>query len=128
MEEISEESEAEPKMEIIGNVPEGETESNVGEESGTQSRQGVAGEEISSEGTESKQEVIGTGFESRPEASEKEDEKKFENEATRLLGDGDASKIGEWEMVNKSHDMSAELSRVRKQTLFGVKRLCCSVM
>ncbi|CAB3981740.1 Hypothetical predicted protein [Paramuricea clavata] len=128
LEEISEESEAEPKMEIIGNVPEGETESNVGEESGTQSKPEVAGEEIASEGTESKQEVIGTGFESRPEASEKGDENKFENEATRLLGDGDASKIGEWEMVNKSHDMSVELSRVRKQTLFGVKRLCCSVM
>jgi hypothetical protein len=128
LEGISEESGAEMKPEIIENVPEDKSESKL-EESGTYSKPEVTdeqtgtdpNEEVTSERTEK---VMGTEFESRPEVSEK----KGENEATMLLGDGDASKAGEWEMVNKSYDMSVELSRVRKQTFFSVKRLCCSVM
>lgn len=67
--------------------------------------------------------------ESKPEEdNDGASEMKDENEAAKLLGGDDVSKLGEWEMVNKSYDMSVELQRVRKQTLFGVKRLCCSVM
>ena len=129
LEEINEESEAEPKLEIVENVPEDNQESKLGEGSGT--KQDAADEET---GTESKEEakpeeselkpdILGSGSESGLEASVKD-----VNEDTRLLGDGDVSKVGEWEMLNKSYDMSVELSRVRKQTLFSVKRLCCSVM
>lgn len=116
LEGISEESEAESK------------EKSTKDES--ESKPLVVGE-----GTkiESKPEVFveGTGIESKSEVSGSElepSEKKDENEATKLLGNEDASKVSEWEMVDKSYDMSVELSRVRKQTLFGVKRLCCSVM
>jgi hypothetical protein len=131
LEGISEESGTETKPEIIENVPEDKSEFKP-EEPGTYSKHKVTDEgttsngEVTSEKTETEltPKVVGAEFESRPEVSEK----KGENEATTLLGDGDASKAGEWEMVNKSYDMSVELSRVRKQTFFSVKRLCCSVM
>ena len=134
LEGISEESGTETKPEIIGDVPEDKSESKLREGSGIDSKPEVTDEEtgttsngeVTSEKTETEltPKVVGAEFESRPEVSEK----KGENEATTLLGDGDASKAGEWEMVNKSYDMSVELSRVRKQTFFNVKRLCCSVM
>ncbi len=133
LEGISEESGTETKPEIIGDFPEDKSEFKP-EEPGTYSKHKVTDEvtgttsngEVTSEKTETEltPKVVGAEFESRPEVSEK----KGENEATTLLGDGDASKAGEWEMVNKSYDMSVELSRVRKQTFFSVKRLCCSVM
>ena len=132
LEEINEESEAEPTPEMVENVPEDQQECDLEEESGSHSIPAMADEgtgmeskeEATPEKTELKPDIVGSGFESRPEASEEKDE----NEDATLLGDGGVSKVGEWEMVNKSYDMSVELSRVRKQTLFGVKRLCCSVM
>ena len=132
LEDISEESGAEPMPETGENVPEDQPECNQEEKSETHSIPAVADEgtvpeseeAAASEETELKPDIEGSGFESQPEASEG----KYENEDATLLGDGDVSKVGEWEMVNKSYDMSVELSRVRKQTLFGVKRLCCSVM
>ena len=127
LEEIDEESEAESTPETVEDVPEDQPECHLGEETGTHctSADGTgteSKEEATPEETELKPEVVGCGFDSRPETSKEQDEN------ATLLGDGDVSKVGEWEMVNKSYDMSAELSRVRKQTLFGVKRLCCSVM
>ncbi|XP_028396805.1 retinitis pigmentosa 1-like 1 protein [Dendronephthya gigantea] len=115
LEEISEESEAEPKEKST-------------KEAESESKPAVVGEETE---IESKPEVVveETGLESKSEVSKQESsEQKDENEATKLLGNDNASKACEWEMVDKSYDMSVELSRVRKQTLFSVKRLCCSVM
>lgn len=76
---------------------------------------------------------VGEGSESKPEdvsETKPEDEVEKDNisEGDKLLGDRPKEKDGEWELLNQSYDMSVELSRVRKQTLFNVKRLCCSVM
>ena len=118
LEGISEESDAE-----------GNSKSTIDEGSGTHFKTEVESDEIQTESktegtsdeteTKSKPEIAETEFELRPQPSDL---------ATMLLSNGDISKIGEWEMVTRSNDMSVELSRVRKQTLFSVKRLCCSVM
>lgn len=118
LEGISEESEAEGKYE---SMPE--------EGSGTHSKVESGSDEIQ---TESKLKATSEEIEPKPKPEDPETELESRPQpsdlATMLLSNGDASKTGDWEMVNRSNDMSVELSRVRKQTLFGVKRLCCSVM
>ena len=118
LEGISEESEAEEKYE---STPQEGSGTHSKAESGSDEIQAESKLEATSEEIEpkSKAQDPETGLEPRPESSDL---------ATMLLSNGDASKTGDWEMVNRSNDMSVELSRVRKQTLFGVKRLCCSVM
>ena len=58
-----------------------------------------------------------------------EETPKDASEDDELLGEKQKEKReGEWIMLDQSCDVTGELQRMRKQTLFSVKRLCCSVM
>lgn len=58
-----------------------------------------------------------------------EETPKDASEGDELLGEKQKEKgEGEWIMLDQSCDVTGELQRMRKQTLFNVKRLCCSVM
>lgn len=53
----------------------------------------------------------------------------YHSEITKLQSEkSDKSMSEDRQQINKSYEMSVELSQVRKHTLFGIKRLCCVVM
>ena len=53
----------------------------------------------------------------------------YHSEITKLQSEkSDKSMSEDRQQINKSYEMSVELSQVRKHTLFGIKRLCCAVM